>query len=220
MQYFLLFIILSTIGFFTGKFIKHKSLYPFMPFRYDFRKRRGTFQKALDLLDKTKAKIIIETGTSREGLKGAKSNGAFTIVFGKWAKLNNAFLHSVDISQKSIDASQKEVTAQKLDDYVTIHHSDSIAYLKQFNDSVDFLYLDSYDYSDDIDVQVKSQLHHLEEFKAIENHLHKETIILIDDCDLPNGGKGKEVVDYMLTKDWKILMDEYQILLVHKNFDI
>ena len=69
-----------------------------MPFRYDFRKRRDTFLKTLELLEKIEAKTIIETGTSREGLHGAKSNGAATIVFGKWAKLNDAFMHSVDIS--------------------------------------------------------------------------------------------------------------------------
>ena len=60
------------------------------------------------------------------------------------------------------------------------------------------MYLDSYDYSKDREVQIKSQQHHLEEFKAIEDRLHNKTIVLIDDCDLPNGGKGKMVVEYML----------------------
>jgi hypothetical protein len=75
MQYLLWVLGLGILGFFIGKFIKHKSLYPFMPFQYDFRKRRNTFLKSLELLDKINAKIIIETGTSREGLHGAKSNG-------------------------------------------------------------------------------------------------------------------------------------------------
>ena len=65
MQYFWWVLGLGVLGFFIGKFLKHKSLYPFMPFRYDFRKRRGTFLKVLELLEKTKAKFIIETGTSR-----------------------------------------------------------------------------------------------------------------------------------------------------------
>ena len=211
---------LAVLGFFIGKFIKHKSLYPFMPFRYDFRKRRNTFRKTLALLDKIEAKIIIETGTSREGLKGAKSNGGATIVFGKWAKLNNAELHSVDISKKSIKAAQNEVDNQQLADVVTIHHSDSLEFLANFKKPVDFLYLDSYDYSNDLEVQVKSQIHHLKEFKAIEEHLHENSIVLIDDCDLPNGGKGKMVVEYMKQKKWKVLMNAYQILLVRENFSI
>ena len=164
--------------------------------------------------------MIIETGTSREGLRGAKSNGGATIVFGKWAKLNNAVLHSVDISEKSINAAQKEVDNQLLSDFVTIHHSDSIEFLANFKKPVDFLYLDSYDYSDDPEVQVKSQIHHLNEFKAIEGLLHENSIVLIDDCDLPNGGKGKMVVEYMQQKDWKILINAYQILLVRDNFSI
>ena len=217
MNYVWLILLLGFVCFFIGKFIKHKSLYPFMPFRYDFRKRRNTFRRCLDLLNKINARTIIETGTSREGLHGAKSNGAATIVFGKWAKLNQAFLHSVDISEKSVSAAQKEVMAQGLVDAVQIHLSDSIAFLKIFTEKVDFLYLDSYDYSNDVAVQQKSQIHHLNEFKAIEEKLHENSIVLIDDCDLPNGGKGKLVVDYMLKKGWKVVMNEYQILLVRNS---
>lgn len=191
-----------------------------MSFRYDFRKRRDTFRRCLNLLDKTKARIIIETGTSREGLHGAKSNGAATIVFGKWAQLNQGFLYSVDISEKSVTAAQKEVVAQGLVEFVNIHLSDSIQFLESFTEKVDFLYLDSYDYSDDIEVQLKSQTHHLKEFKAIEQQLHEKSIVLIDDCDLPNGGKGKLVIEYMLNKGWKILMQEYQILLIRQDMVI
>ncbi|MGC1205846.1 MAG: hypothetical protein WA839_13295 [Flavobacteriaceae bacterium] len=43
---------LGVFGFFLGKFTRHKSLYPFIPFSYDFRKRRDTFLKPLDLLEK------------------------------------------------------------------------------------------------------------------------------------------------------------------------
>ncbi|MCM4168773.1 tRNA 5-hydroxyuridine methyltransferase [Arenibacter antarcticus] len=220
MKVILVVVTIGLFGFLLGKFIKHKSLYPFMPFRYDFRKRRDTFRKTLEFLDKTKARLIIETGTSREGLHGAKSNGAATIVFGKWAKQNNAFLHSVDISEKSVANSQKEVTNQDLGKIVQIHLSDSVEFLRNFTEPVDFLYLDSYDYSDDREVQIKSQHHHLQEFMAIEDKLHDNSIVLIDDCDLPNGGKGKLVVAYMLQKDWKVVMNEYQILLVRKSFSV
>ncbi len=220
MDYLWLVLLLGVAGFLIGKLVKHKSLYPFMPFRYDFRKRRDTFQRCLNLLDKTNARMIIETGTSREGLHGAKSNGAATIVFGKWAQLNQAFLHSVDISEQSVAAAQKEVVAQGLIEFVKIHLSDSIQFLESFSEKVDFLYLDSYDYSTDVEVQLKSQAHHLKEFVAIEQQLHEKSIVLIDDCDLPNGGKGKLVVEYMLKNGWKILMQEYQILLVRQDLAI
>lgn len=211
-------ILLAVLIHYSIKFIKHKSLYPFMPFKYNFRRRRKTFAKTLKLLSERNAKTIIETGTSREGLKNTKGDGGATIVFGKWAQQNNAKMHSVDISQDSVKGSQSEVDNQNLNDVVTVHLNDSLEFLKTFNQPVDFLYLDSYDYSKtDKDIQTKSQEHHLKEFKIIEDKLHKNSIVLIDDCGLPGGGKGKTVIEYMLKKDWKILIDAYQVLLVKQN---
>ncbi|GGW26780.1 hypothetical protein [Arenibacter certesii] len=66
---------LGLFGFLLGKLMKHKSLYPFMPFQFNLRKRRDSFRKTMELLNKIAAKTIIETGTFREGLRGAKSNG-------------------------------------------------------------------------------------------------------------------------------------------------
>lgn len=210
--------ILTVFVHYLIKFIKHKSLYPFMPFKYNFRRRRVTFAKALKLLDDRNAKIIVETGTSREGLKATKGDGASTIVFGKWAKQNNAQMYSVDLSEDSVKGSQNEVDNQGLNGAVSILLNDSLEFLKTFDKPVDFLYLDSYDYSKtDKEIQTKSQEHHLKEFKAIENKLHQNSIVLIDDCRLPNGGKGKTVIEYMQKKDWRILIDAYQVLLVKKE---
>lgn len=210
-------LLLGILGFFIGKFIKHKSLYPFMPFRYNFKRRRNTFKKTLELLSQTKAQTIIETGTSREGLKGAKSNGAATLVFGKWARENNAELHSVDISQKSVDVAQQWVEKCNLTENVQVHLSDSVAFLEKFDNKVDLLYLDSFDYTPDRAMQIASQEHHLKEFIAIQDKLHKDTIVLIDDCKLPGGGKGKMVIKYMQEQGWKILIESYQVLLLHKD---
>ncbi|WP_418603324.1 class I SAM-dependent methyltransferase [Hwangdonia sp.] len=211
-------ILLAVLMHYAIKFAKHKSLYPFMPFKYNFRRRRITFAKTLKLLDERKVKTIIETGTSREGLNNTKGDGGATIVFGKWAQQNHAKMHSVDISEDSVKGSQSEVDNQNLNDTVTVHLNDSLAFLKTFDDPVDFLYLDSYDYSKtDTEIQMKSQEHHLKEFKTIEDKLHKDSIVLIDDCGLPGGGKGKTVIAYMLEKNWKILIDAYQVLLVKKE---
>ncbi|AUP81059.1 class I SAM-dependent methyltransferase [Flavivirga eckloniae] len=211
----LIVLLLAVAAPFLIKFIKHKSLYPFMPFKYNFKRRRVTFAKTLKLLDERKAKMIIETGTSRLGLQNTKGDGAATIVFGKWAQQNNAKMHSVDISEDSVNGAQNEVNIQGLNDTVTVHLNDSLEFLRTFEEPVDFLYLDSYDYSKtDTEIQVKSQEHHLKEFQLIENKLHDNSIVLIDDCGLPGGGKGKTVVEYMQKKDWKVLIDAYQILLV------
>ena len=194
--------------------IRYKSLYPFMSLRHNFGKRRDTFRKTLGLLSERKAKILVETGTARIGLRGAKGNGASTIVFATWAQENNAVLHSVDNSAESIDGAKAEVVRQALGECVKWHLKDSLEFLAEFREPVDFLYLDSYDYDKkDTSIQIASQEHHLAEFKAIESRLHENSLVLIDDCKLPNGGKGKLAVEFMLGRGWKVLMSEYQILL-------
>jgi len=197
------------------QFARHKSLYPFMPFKYNFRRRRITFKKTLELLDQRGVKTMIETGTSRKGLAGSRSDGAATIVFGEWAQQHGAHLHSVDISEAAIEGSREEVERQELQDSVTLHLGDSVSFLQQFEAQVDFLYLDSYDYSrTDLEIQGLSQEHHLKEFKAIEDRLHEQTIVLIDDCGLPGGGKGKTLIEYMRANGWRVIIDAYQVLLL------
>jgi hypothetical protein len=101
-----------------------------------------------------------------------------------------------------------------LSSYVELNTADSIKYLKAFPQKVDFLYIDSYDYNRNNPEIIKdSQDHHLEEIKAIEKKLHENSIILIDDCKLPGGGKGKKAIQYLQSNGWKILMNKYQVLL-------
>jgi len=52
-------------------------------------------------------------------------------------------------------------------------------------------------------VQIASQEHHLKEIKVIEEKLHGKSLILIDDCDKPGGGKGKLVISYLKERGWK-----------------
>lgn len=222
MDYFLMYLgiaaFLGLLTHYSFKFLKHKSLYPFMPFKYNFRRRRDTFAKTLQLLSERNAKNIVETGTSRNGLSATRGDGAGTFVFGKWAMQNNAKLYSVDINESAVKECNVEVENQELQDTVTVVLDDSLQFLDAFEETVDFLYLDSYDYCRvDTDIQLKSQEHHLKEFMAIESQLHKDTIVLIDDCGLPGGGKGKTVVPYMEQKGWEVLIDAYQILLVHQE---
>ena len=168
----------------------------------------------MKLLGERKAKILIETGVARQGLRNTKYDGASTIVFGLWARQNQAILHSVDIDPAAVEESRKEVDKNELDKFVNLNISDSVAFLDQFKDQVDFIYLDSYDYPKrDKEVQMASQEHHLKEIKAIEEKLHDKSLILIDDCDKPGGGKGKLVISYLKGLGWKIVYNGYQVLM-------
>ena len=194
--------------------LRWKTLEPLLPKDYNFGKRQKTFRRAIELLDERGATCLIETGVARYGLRNSKSDGASTAVFGLWAKANNASLYSVDISPESIAGARKAVMELDLLNEVKLVTGDSVQFLENFSDPVDFLYLDSYDYDKhDESVQMASQEHHLKEFKAIEEQLGPDTVVLIDDCDLPGGGKGKTVIEYMTRKGWQVDTNAYQVLL-------
>jgi len=91
------------------KIVSHKSLYPLLPEEYNFKKRRNSFRLTMKLLGERNAKILLETGVARKGLRNTKYDGASTIVFGLWAMQNQAFLHSVDIDPAAVEEARKEV---------------------------------------------------------------------------------------------------------------
>ncbi len=215
MKFLLAFIILVIAAALVRKLLRFKTLTPLLPRKYNFGKRRDTLREVLRLLDERGARVLLETGVARMGLEKSKGDGASTIVFGLWAKQNDAHLYSVDIDPEATQRAGQAVAAMGLSNNVTLVTSDSVAYLDDFTETVDFLYLDSYDYhKTDTAIQTASQDHHLKEIKAIEGCLHDKTVILIDDCDMPNGGKGKLVIEWLTERGWKVHMSEYQVILV------
>ena len=214
MKFLLALIVVAVAAAVIRKLVRFKTLDPLLPRRYNFGKRRDTLREVLRLLDQRGATTLLETGVARMGLEKSKGDGASTIVFGLWAKQNDAHLYSVDIDPEATERAGVAVNDMDLADNVTLVTSDSVAYLDEFTDAVDFLYLDSYDYhKTDTAIQTASQDHHLKEIKAIEGCLHEDTVILIDDCDMPNGGKGKLVIERLTVRGWKVHMSEYQVIL-------
>lgn len=215
MKFVLILVSVVVLAVLLRKFVRHKTLAPLLPGKYNFGKRRDTLREVLRLLDERKAKTLLETGVARMGLEKSKSDGASTVVFGQWAKNNDAHLYAVDIDPEATQRAGEAVDGMALSDNVTLVTSDSVAYLDDFTDTVDFLYLDSYDYhKTDTAIQAASQEHHLKEIEAIEGCLHDDSVILIDDCDMPNGGKGKLVIERLSEQGWKVHMSEYQVILL------
>lgn len=214
MKLFLGILVLVLAAVLIRKIIRFKSLYPFLPRKYNFGKRRDTLRESLRLLDERGAKNLVETGTARGGLTKSKGDGASTVVFGLWARNNGAHLHSVDIDPESIAEAQQAVDELGLGEHVTLVTSDSVAFLASYAEPVDFLYLDSYDYhKTDTSIQIASQQHHLKEIEAIFDKLHERSFVLIDDCGQPNGGKGKLAIDFLKSKGWVVHRSEYQVLM-------
>jgi hypothetical protein len=172
-------------------------------------KRYATFDLAIKLLNQKVAPTVVETGIARYGRQNCKGDGCSTIIFAEWARDHGGSFYSVDIDQKAIEKAKQGLAG--LNPYVTIAWQDSISFLQNFPRTIDFLYLDSYDF--EAHNPTPSQLHHLKEIHAAYPHLAQDAIVMIDDCDLPHGGKCKYVVEFLLSKGWKILAKGYQIIL-------
>ena len=172
--------------------------------------RYKTFVEALHLMKQRGARIIVETGTSRGGVAKCCDDGCATIIFGEWAKDNNAIVYSADIDGQALANAGNALGPNQ--SYVHLVESDSVEFLRNFGQPIDMLYLDSYDF--EVSAPELSQQHHLNEVIAAEPWLTADSIVMIDDCDLPYGGKGKLVIEYLLIKGWKIVSQGYQVILL------
>jgi predicted O-methyltransferase YrrM len=176
-------------------------------------KRYSSFLLVLELLQEHDAKILVETGTARNGNLNFVGDGGSTIIFGDWAAHHRAKLYSID---QDLSAIKNAKNATKLyDKYIDFVVGDSIAILENFNQEIDFLYLDSFEY--ECENPNPSQEHHLKEIVTAYPFLHQNSIVMLDDCDLPSGGQGKFVIDFLLSNGWKIIHEGYQTILIQKN---
>jgi predicted O-methyltransferase YrrM len=176
--------------------------------------RYETIKTALELMEQRRVKTIVETGTARYGGANFASDGGSTIIYSHYARDHRCQFYSVDINPDSLEVARRAVARALRGIGKNLHFvaQDSVEFLRDFPGQIDFLYLDSYDF--DANDPQPSQLHHLREIEAAYPHLTHDTIILIDDCDLPQGGKGKLVIEFLLEKGWKILQSSYQVILV------
>ncbi|CAG9314441.1 unnamed protein product [Blepharisma stoltei] len=172
-----------------------------------------TITLAMKLMIDRNVVNIVETGTSRDGEANCLGDGCSTVIFGHFGYLTNRFLWSVDISQENVDHAIQGI--QMFGENSKVITSDSIAFLESYPFPIDFLYLDSYDF--DANNPNPSQEHHLKEIKASYKNLHQNTIVMIDDCRLPHGGKCKLVTEFLLSNGWKLIVNEYQQIFVHSS---
>jgi hypothetical protein len=175
--------------------------------------RYETFKYVLELLEQRSGKILVETGTARYGDRHFDSDGGSTIIFAQWSRDHSADFFSIDLNDMHLDTAKKAVIRYVPDyqDHIHYVYSDSIVFLREFNQPIDLLYLDSYDY--ELDNPAQSQEHHLKEIQASYPFLTKKSIVMIDDCALAGGGKGKLVIEFLVKHGWKIVKAQYQTIL-------
>ncbi len=156
------------------------------------------------------ARTIVETGTTR-AVDHWSGDGQSTVVFGSYCQKFGGRLWTVDISEQAMAASRKASFAFR--DFIDYRVEDSIGFLQNFDRPIDLLYLDSYDFPTDGSDHNPSQEHSLKEAQAALPRLHNQSVIVIDDCGLPHGGKGGKVVPFLLGEGWQVVGLGYQIVL-------
>lgn len=179
--------------------------------------RYFTFQLALNLLIQTKEHpVIIETGCQRQ--EEDVGAGMSTSIFAEFIARYGGKLISVDIVESHLRRAASYVSRWNHAD-IDFVLSDSIAFLKEYDDTCSLLYLDSLDFpigenAGDVQMRDAAQQHCLREFQAIEPRLSEECILLLDDNALPFGGKPRVLKDYLVHRGWICLLDLQQSLWV------
>ena len=171
--------------------------------------RFKSFEFSLSEAYKRNHRTLVETGVARGKKKFIffrKINwldGMSTLIFSDYVKNYNGHLFTCDINPINIKNSKKFVNVS--DKFITFVIDDSINFLKNFKNNIDFLYLDSLDGQDPY-----SSEHQLKEIKASYSKLHKNSLVLLDD----KGSKTKLSLSFMLKNNFKILNEtKEQILL-------
>jgi len=173
--------------------------------------RYGTFYQALLLAVARNVKTIVETGTCR--VPGDwQGDGQSTIVLASFAHRYDCKLWACDIDAAAI-AVARESTAPFAAN-VEFCVGDSVAFLSGFQQPIDLLYLDSMDVHQNGDPD-PPQVHALREGHAAMHALHTQSIVLLDDCNLPHGGKGGKVIPFLLGQGWHVIGLNYQVLMTH-----
>ena len=172
--------------------------------------RFKSFEETLRLSYQRKAKTIVETGTARGKTKFFFikrynwKDGMSTPMFAEYAKFINGNLHTCDISSENIENAKKFTS--NFSDHIRFYIKDSLVFLKEFNNPIDLLYLDSLDGHDPI----AASGHQLNEAKIAIKKLHDNSLILLDD----KGSKTNLSINFFKENDFKILFEtDFQVLL-------
>tara|TARA_B100000965_G_C19599600_1_gene761852 strand:- start:2792 stop:3364 length:573 start_codon:yes stop_codon:yes gene_type:complete len=174
--------------------------------------RYTTFHSLFEIAHKEKLSKILETGTARGKKKFIFSkpnwkDGMSTLLFAEYTKLNGGQFWSCDIDSKNISNAKKFISS--INDKVNFVISDSLLFLKEFDNLVDIIYLDSLDGSIDGCAE-----HQLEEAKLSLKIINNNGLILLDD----KGQKTTLSTEFLLNNNCKIVKEnDAQLLFRYEN---
>lgn len=154
---------------------------------------------------------IVETGCYR----GIEADGQSTVICGLLAQALGRVAESCDLNAQHGDMARGKLQSAGLSDKVRVTRADSVEWLSRYPFPIALLYLDSLDF--DGGNPGPSQRHQLAELGAAYGKLTPESIVLLDDCDLPHGGKAGLTSLFLEERGWRPCLRTYQSLwLRHK----
>lgn len=173
---------------------------------------RRYIERALQLLGRSPpVRTIVELGSLRHPLTHALDMDvqADCCLYGhstvRWAASGHR-VFSVDVDAAASDLTREICAAYSNVEVVT---DDGIHFLSAFIGKIDLLYLDAWDVVAGTDFAEK----HLEAFEAARPKLSDHHLILIDDTDIADGGKGQLLLPRLAGLGYDRIMNGRQTLL-------
>jgi hypothetical protein len=155
-------------------------------------------------------KTIVEIGSMRNPLRHALdefdpeccNEGHSTVFFAE----TGAEVFTTDVNSKCA-----EILSASTRNYRNLHvyTADGIWFLKKFERMIDLLYLDAWDVVPSLDYAEK----HLEAYRAAIPHLAPTCLVLIDDTDISNGGKGRLAIPQLIRDGFELVTWGRQAML-------
>lgn len=185
-------------------------------------KPREYLLHTINLFNKyTNHKIILEIGSIRKSMNHDIDsfnpeccNDSHSTFF--WKNYTNAEIFTVDIDKNCKNIINND---KRLKDVIAITE-DAINYAKSFDKKIDLLFLDAWDVFYSSEYTEK----HLEVYTILKENLSDNCLILIDDTDIGNGGKGKLIIPQLIKDGFECIINRRQSLFIrqsnNKKFDI
>lgn len=195
-------------------------------------KRSATMRWALENAPASPA--IVETGCVRDPGRW-EGDGMSTMVFAQWIRQHGGSLVSIEVDPLTAHFARMAipeatiVTADSVEWLRAFHGRIDLLYLDSL-DYPDGPLRDLYDGQHDIhaamaaldamteaeivekhgDLVLPSQEHCAAEYQAARPNLHDGSIVVIDDAELPGGGKARLARRLLEDDGWRCVMDAYQ----------
>lgn len=168
-------------------------------------------QVATQLVREFNFKTIVEIGSMRRPLKHGLdefdpeccNEGHSTLFFAETA----ADVFTTDVNPRCADVL---VSATRKYRNLHVYTADGIWFLRKFDGTIDLLYLDAWDVVPSLNYAEK----HLEAYRAALPHLAQTCLVLIDDTDISNGGKGRLAIPQMIRDGFDLVTWGRQAMLV------